>query len=593
MTKYYKKDYPRPQLVRESYLGLDGPWYFRFDDEGKGMAQGWQKGFEGEVILVPFSYETKKSGVGREEIHNTIWYSRTADFSSLRKEGGRVLMNLEGSDHRTELWVNGIFLGSHEGGYCRFTFDITDALKGGEETLVLRVSDSLSAVQPRGKQRWLRESFDCWYVQTTGLWKSVWAERVPEAYLKGIHMTPRYDDNSVDMEYTLGGRTAGKRIEVETVITFRDDVICSQRDLAVKDHYSKRFSLLSDNIKWKVKYWCPKSPNLYDVCVRVFVDGKLEDQIGSYFGLRKISTDSAMVKLNNMDLYLRMILDQGYWEGSGLTPPDEEAIKTDIDKILEYGYNGVRKHQKIEDERFYYWADVKGLLVWCEAPSFYELNGQAMEWMTREWEEIVCQHYNHPSVVAWVPFNESWGIPRIIEDKKAQNFTEAIYYLTKALDDTRPVISNDGWEHTRSDIITLHDYAVSGEQLLKNWRDPEGNLGNRHSFNGERYAFASGHRYEGQPVILSEFGGIAYGKARDGWGYGNEETSEEAFLERLEGLMDAIYGMEYVCGFCYTQLTDVQQEQNGHMYMDRRDKICPEKIRSIMTHSKCKGGNGL
>ncbi len=590
MTKHYKENYPRPQFVRDSYLDLNGKWNFRFDDRNEGLSAGWQNGFEDQKILVPYSYESKRSGIGCEKVHEVVWYSRKVNFASLGsnckedKGGQRILLNFEGSDYKTELWVNGIFLGSHEGGYTRFTFDITDALSGDEGMIVIRVNDSLSTVQPRGKQRWLRENFDCWYVQTTGIWKSLWAEKAGNVRLEHLHMIPRYDDNAVDFEYTIeGGMGEGKeRLEVETVITFNEDIICSQRDLVLKKQYSKRFSLVNDNIKWKVKYWCPKSPHLYDVCIRIYEDGVLRDEVGSYFGLRKISTDSSRVKLNNMDYYLRMILDQGYWEDTDLTPPDEEAIKKDIDKILAYGYNGVRKHQKIEDERFYYWADVKGLLVWCEAPSFYELNGTAVENVTREWIEIVKQHYNHPSIITWVTFNESWGIPRVIEDKTAQNLTESIYHMTKALDDTRPVVSNDGWEHTKTDIITLHDYASNGDELKKRWLCPEENLENKRSFNGERYAFAKGFRYAKQPIIISEFGGIAYDKKNDGWGYGNVETKEDDFLERLKGLMEAVYDMEFICGFCYTQLTDVQQEQNGHMYMDRKDKIAPQKISEII-----------
>lgn len=585
MTKYYKKNYPRPQLVRDSYLDLNGEWDFRFDDEGIGEKTGWQNGFEGLKIQVPYAYESKSSGIGCEQIHEIVWYSRRVDFSSLTGGGAnsrRIILNFEGSDYETRLWVNGRFIGSHTGGYARFSFDITDALSGNENTVVIRIYDSLSTVQPRGKQRWLKESFDCWYVQTTGIWKSLWAEALGDVYLKHLHMIPRYDDNAVDFEYTFEGGIQKEKLEVETIITFKDDIICSQRDLVFKQHYSKRFSLLNDNVKWKVKYWCPKSPHLYDVCIRIYVNGQLKDEVGSYFGLRKISTDKKRVKLNNMDCYLRLILDQGYWEDTDLTPPDEEALIRDIDKILAYGYNGVRKHQKLEDERFYYWADVKGLLVWCEAPSFYEFNGDSVERVTKEWMEIVKQHYNHPCVMAWVPFNESWGIPRVIEDKTAQRFTEAIYYLTKALDDTRPVVSNDGWEHTRSDILTLHDYALNGSVLRSNWKSPEDNLMNRHSFNGERYAFAQGFEYEGQPVILSEFGGIAFGKSEDGWGYGCAETNEGDFINRLDSLMEAIYDMDYICGFCYTQLTDVQQEQNGHMYMDRKDKIDPEKINRII-----------
>lgn len=590
MTKYYKENYPRPQFVRDSYLDLNGEWNFRFDDGNQGLSAGWQNGFEDQKILVPYSYESKRSGIGCEEVHEVVWYSRKVNFASLdnnseEAEGGqRILLNFEGSDYKTELWINGIFIGSHEGGYARFTFDITDALEENEGMVAIRVNDSLSTVQPRGKQRWLKDNFDCWYVQTTGIWKSLWAEKVRDVRLEHLHMIPRYDDNAVDFEYIIKGgmREEKRKLEVETVISFQEDIVCRQRDLVLKKHYSKRFSLVNDNIKWKVKYWCPKSPHLYDVCVRIYEDGRLIDEVGSYFGLRKISTDSSRVKLNNMDHYLRMILDQGYWEDTGLTPPDEEALKKDIDRILAYGYNGVRKHQKIEDERFYYWADVKGLLVWCEAPSFYELNGTAVENVTREWIEIVKQHYNHPSVITWVPFNESWGIPRVIEDKTAQNFTESIYHITKALDDTRPVVGNDGWEHTKSDIITLHDYTPNGDGLKKSWLYPEENLKNRRSFNGERYAFAKGFRYAGQPVMLSEFGGIAYGKKSDGWGYGNAETREEDFLERLKGLMEAVYDMEFVCGFCYTQLTDVQQEQNGHMYMNRKDKIDPQKISEII-----------
>lgn len=583
MTKYYRKNYPRPQFVRDSYLDLNGEWDFRFDDDNEGLTAGWKNGFEGQKILVPYSCECKASGIGCTEAHEIIWYSRKTDFSPLMKNGERILLNLEGADYETWLWVNGVFVGSHKGGYTRFSFDITDALENGTGVVVFRIYDSLSSAQPRGKQRWLKESYDCWYVQTTGIWKCLWAESVGISRLEHLHMTPRFDDDSVDFEYILNRRKTDGKTEVETIITFQDNIILSMRETVSRNCFSRRYSLINDDMKLKVRYWSPESPDLYDVCIRIYENGVLADEVGSYFGLRKISTDSMRIKLNHTDCYLKMVLDQGYWGDTALTPPDEQAIINDIDKILSYGYNGVRKHQKTEDERFYYWADVKGLLVWCEAPSFYELNNTAIDNMTTEWIQIVRQYYNHPSIIAWVPFNESWGIPHVMDDTKAQNLTESIYYLTKALDDSRPVISNDGWEHTKSDIITLHDYASNGEQLRQNWDDPEGFLANNHSFNTERYAFANGFRYEGQPVILSEFGGIAYGKDENGWGYGDAENNEESFLNRLKGLMDAVYDIEYISGFCYTQLTDVEQEQNGHMFMNRKDKIAPEKVRAIIT----------
>lgn len=582
MTKYYRENYPRPQFVRDSYLDLNGEWNFRFDDQKVGTASGWQNGFEDKKIMVPFSYETIKSGIGCLEPHETIWYSKNVNFASLCAQGKNVILNFEGVDYKTEIWVNGVFAGSHEGGYTRFSFDISDFLKEGDNILVLRVSDSLSTIQPRGKQRWLKNNYDCWYVQTTGIWKSVWAEAVSKTYLEHLHIIPRYDENAVDLEYRIFCTSSDDTVEVETIISYKEELVCSQKEVLVKDSYSRRFSLENDNVKWKVKYWCPKSPHLYDVCVRIYKNGILVDEVGSYFGLRKVSARGCRIQINNMDYYLRMILDQGYWKDSGMTPPDEAAIRKNIDEILAYGYNGVRKHQKIEDERFYYWADVKGVLVWCEAPSFYELNNAAIVKVTSEWINIVTQHYNHPSIITWVPFNESWGIPRVIKDSKAQNFTESLYYITKALDDTRPVISNDGWEHTKSDIITLHDYASDGVQLKRNWRYPEENLANRRAFNGERYAFAEGYQYEGQPLMLSEFGGIAYGNNENGWGYGVEEQNEEGYLKRLESLIDTVLEMGQFCGFCMTQLTDVEQEQNGHMYMDHSDKIAPEKVARII-----------
>lgn len=584
MTKYYKKGYPRPQFVRDSFFSLNGAWNFKFDPEDRGKNLGWQNGFEDQKITVPFSYESEASGIGRKDACSVVWYSRNESFPL--REGKRILLNFEGADYRTELWINGTYIGAHEGGYTRFTFDITSALRDQNNTIVCRIEDTESTIQPRGKQRWLKWNYDCWYTQTTGIWKDVWAEEVDETHITRLYLTPLYDENALELSFELNRSGGQENLELETIITFEDFIIYSGKDKVIKDTSSKKISLISDEIKWKVRYWCPKSPHLYDVCVRLLNNGQVIDEVGSYFGLRKISTDTGRVKLNNMDFYLKMVLDQGYWESSLLTPPDEESLILDLKKILGYGYNGVRKHQKIEDERFYYWADVMGVVVWCEAPSFYEFDRRAIDCVTKEWMDIVRQHYSHPSIIAWVPFNESWGIPRILCDEKQQMFTESIYYLTKTIDSTRPVISNDGWEHTKSDIITLHDYSENGEELLSHWLHPDQNLNNQTSFNGERYAFAGAFRYEGQPVIISEFGGIAYGKAKEAWGYGAAETTEEHYLKRLKSLTDALSAMNFISGYCYTQLTDVEQEQNGHMDMNRNDKIDAEKIKNIIGGKK-------
>ncbi len=578
MTKFYKKNYPRPQLVRESYISLNGEWAFLFDYYNKGEINGWFNGFTEGTINVPFSYESKLSGIGTDQQCESVWYCKQAKFPHTAEE--RVLLNLEGCDYLTKLWVNGRFIGEHSGGYTRFSFDITNALNDDAAVIVIQANDSKNTAQPRGKQRWLDENYDCWYTQTTGIWKTVWAEVVNEAHLKQVKITPKYDENSVRFEYQVGEKAEGN-LELETIITFRDTVICQTREPVLRPFFSRTFSLIHDFTKWKVKYWSPNSPNLYDVEIRIYRNGVLADRVGSYFGVRKISSDTGRFTLNNMEIYLKMVLDQGYWADGLLTPPDEETLLTDLKKALEYGYNGIRKHQKIEDERFYYWADVLGVLVWCESPSTYEFNSEAVQKFTSEWISIVEQHYNHPSVVTWVPFNESWGLPRIYTDKEQQNFTKEIYYLTKSLDPTRPVITNDGWEHTISDMLTLHDYASDGRTLLQHWNHKDSILNGDESFNDERFALAKGHSYCGQPILLSEFGGIAF-QAESGWGYGQAESEEENFLNRFRSLIDAIAKLDFVCGFCYTELTDVQQEMNGHMNMDRMDKIDPKKIREIL-----------
>jgi hypothetical protein len=287
------------------------------------------------------------------------------------------------------------------------------------------------------------------------------------------------------------------------------------------------------------------------------------------------------ILLNNVPIYQRLILDQGYWNDSHLTPPSEDAIIEDIEKIMAMGYNGIRKHQKIEDERFLYWCDVKGVLVWSEMAASYSFNDNAIAQFTNEWVDIVKQNYNHPCIITWVPFNESWGLHNIKTNVKQQNFTQTIYYLTKSLDENRPVIVNDGWEHTISDIITLHDYEEKAFTLLERYSDKDSILENRIAFDKRKYVFADGFAYRGQPIIISEFGGIALSNGQQGWGYGNKVVDNEAFIKRFDEITTAIKNLPYVCGYCYTQVTDVQQEINGLMDAERNFKIEPKIIKAI------------
>ncbi|MGU3472063.1 glycoside hydrolase family 2 protein [Paenibacillus sp. D51F] len=581
-TKRYIKDYPRPQFVRDNWINLNGAWQFGFDDGNEGERLGWPERFGGDrTIQVPFTYETKASGIVDESHHAYVWYSRELDVPA-EAEGKLALLHFQAVDYKAKLWINGSYVGSHQGGYAEFHFDIAPYLKYGQSNVItVKAEDSLDATQPRGKQRWVKDSFECFYVQTTGIWQTVWLEYVEPSYVEAVKMTPDLDARSMRFEYQVQGAGAADDIRLETLVSLKGKPV-KQVSLAIDRPWLQLdVDLVHEaNGPWKHCHWSPAHPNLYDVEFILYKNGAEVDHVYAYFGMRKISIEKDRILLNNAPIYQKLILDQGYWPDTHLTPPSEEAILEDIDKLLEMGYNGVRKHMKVEDARFLYWCDVKGVLVWSEMAATFEFNDRAVERFTREWMEVVRQQYNHPSIVTWVPFNESWGVMNIAKDVRQQKFTEAIYHLTKAFDPNRPVVSNDGWEHTVSDILTLHDYVESGEEFRRRYAGKDEITGNMRSFNHWKYAFADSYAYKGQPVIVSEFGGIAF-KSEEGWGYGNQVGSEESFLERFRSIHEAIQQTEYISGYCYTQITDVQQEVNGLLTEDRKPKIPLEKIREI------------
>jgi beta-galactosidase/beta-glucuronidase len=580
-TKKYIKDYPRPQFIRDEWLSLNGEWGFRFDDENVGEKEKWFETFAGtHKIMVPFTYETKASGIGEETFHPNVWYQRMVAVPADRA-GRRVVLHFQAVDYAAKLWVNGTYVGGHQGGYTAFSFDITPYLQyGHENNIVVKAEDSQSCTQPRGKQRWVKDNFECFYVQTTGIWQSVWLEYVAESYLQAVKITPDVDKNAVCFEYETAG-VISKGLQLETQVSLHNTVL-KQFTLCIDRPWLQvELDLWHDaNGPWKASTWSPQNPNLYDVEFVLRQDGVVIDRVYTYFGMRKISIEQGKVLLNNTPIYQRLILDQGYWPDTHLTPPSEEALIKDIDLILAMGYNGVRKHMKIEDARFLYWCDVKGLLVWSEMPATFEFNDNAVEIFTKEWMEIVRQQYNHPSIMTWVPFNESWGIMKILTNGRQQTFTEAIYHLTKSFDPNRPVIVNDGWEHTVSDIVTLHDYEESGETFLSRYADKQTIVNNEISFNNWKYAMARGYEYKGQPILVSEFGGIAF-QTGSGWGYGKQVENEAAFVERFRKITQAVKDTDYICGYCYTQITDVQQEVNGLLTDTRQPKIPLELIKEI------------
>jgi beta-galactosidase/beta-glucuronidase len=575
-------------MVRNEWFNLNGAWEFSFDDQNTGEQEKWFESFQsGLTIQVPFTYETKLSGIQDEKRHDNIWYHRTIEVDSSKLEKNRYVLHFEGSDFITKVWVNGRFAGSHRGGYSRFSFDVTDLVEAGSNEVVVKVEDSFDMQQPRGKQRWMDHNFGCWYVQTTGIWKTVWAEYVPNISLDYVKMTPNMQDFSLELEFEINAWEGifGADTAVETIITYEGSLISKTVTTILDKHTVAKadvFTKKPQGFEWGMKTWSPDTPNLYDIEFRLIYKGETCDEVSSYFAMREIRIDGQNVLLNGRPLYQRLILDQGYWKDSHLTPPDEEALIEDIDKIQALGYNGLRKHQKIEDERFLLWCDVKGMLVWSEAAAAYQYTDYAVEEFTREWMEIVKQNYNHPCIITWTPFNESWGVNRIGTNRSEQHFTEAIYHLTKSMDKNRPVIVNDGWEHTVSDIITLHDYEEIGEILRKRYLEyKEDILSDGLYHNNYKAAMAKDFAYKGQPIIISEYGGIAFNNDDSGWGYGNKVSSKEDFIRRFDEITTAVKEIPYVSGFCYTQVSDVQQEINGLMDMDRNFKIEPAVIKEI------------
>lgn len=583
-NKIPRPEHPKPQFKRKNWQNLNGQWNFAFDDQNQGEKNKWyQKNKLEKTITVPFSFETEASGIADRSEHNHIWYQRS--FKVEAEAGKKVILNFGAADYLTKVWINGSFAGSHTGAYDSFSFDISDFVDyQSENNIVVKVEDSRSKAQPRGKQTYKEDNFLCWYTRTTGIWQTVWLEFMDrQLQFEKIKITPDIEQKEVELEYSFKAADfeAGEYKLLSRIIFEGELVNKFEFEISKKNH-SYKINLAENNNQ--LKLWSPEQPNLYDLEMVVYRDQQAVDQVESYFGMRKISIEEDKILLNNQVLYQKLILDQGYWPESLLTPPSDQALKKDVELIKKMGFNGARKHQKIEDERFYYWADKLGLLVWAEIGAAYEYNDQAVEEFSTQWLQVVQDLYNHPSIICWVPFNESWGIEEVSHNKKQQNFTESIYYLTKSIDTMRPVIANDGWEHTISDIITFHDYVESADKLRETYvEDIDQLLQNKKVFNDQEYIdggkliMADNYQYQGQPIIFSEFGGVAF-QNKEGWGYGEHVESKEELSRRINQLMEIIRDADYFEGYCYTQLTDVEQEKNGLLDENREFKLDLTKI---------------
>lgn len=587
-----RKAYPRPQFVREAWQNLNGSWQFCFDDNNEGLAEKWyldEKEFR-DQIEVPFVYQCKLSGIQEDKNHEILWYKKSFEIETNGKE--RVLLHFGAVDYHAMIFLNGGLVCEHEGGHTSFTVDITDFLDRNkkEQSLAVRVYDPLEdELIPRGKQIWEDQPKGIWYTGTTGIWQTVWVEKVNHKYISDLKFTSLFDEGKESIICITEDTDFGDAIAYQ--ISFEGNTIC-EGEVKCHNHTIKWDVDLIQNHIFRTNFhdngwaWTPESPRLFEVLlVLKDAEGHVFDRVESYFGFRKVHKENGMVYLNNKPYYQKLVLDQGYWREGLMTAPADEAFKRDIELAKEMGFNGCRKHQKTEDPIFLYWADKLGFLVWGECASTVMYDPKAVKRLMTEWTEIIQRDYNHPSIIVWVPLNESWGIPNVHRNSMQQHFSQTMYHVLHALDDTRLVISNDGWEMTETDICAIHNYMHGQKEEVRKFAHYREMLANSRNLIDMPSTcwdiYAKGFAHTGEPVMLTEFGGIGFELSGEGaWGYTSVEN-EDDFLEDYTRIMDTIFDSVGLCGYCYTQLTDVEQEMNGLLTYDRRPKCDLKKIRAI------------
>ena len=587
------QSYPRPQLRRTQWLSLDGPWRFAFDDQlrygAPGQIEHWPLRIE-----VPFAPESKRSGIGDTGFHRACWYERDFD---LRPDGpehvgprSRVILHFGAVDYHARVWVNGVPVAEHEGGHTPFCADITHALNpDGQQRVTVHVEDDPHDLEkPRGKQDWRLEPHSIWYPRTTGIWQTVWLEQVPAAYLRSIQWTPNLERWEIAIHACVGGIELDD-LQLSVRLTCGTQVLAHDTYQVLNREVHRRIGLSDPGIDdyRNELLWSPERPTLLNAQVKLLRGAEVIDDVESYTALRSIRTQRERLLLNGRPLNMKLVLDQGYWPETLMTAPSDEALRRDVELVKQMGFNGVRKHQKIEDPRYLYWADKLGLLVWEEMPSAYRFTRKAIARLVREWSEAIERDCSHPCVVIWVPFNESWGVPDLATVPAARDAVAALYHLTKTLDPTRLVIGNDGWESSATDVIGMHDYDCDPKHLRVRYGPevkPQEVVDRR--WTGGRILTLDGYPHRGQPICLTEFGGVAYidsqrhHSERD-WGY-QSVTDREEYAKLVTALLEVADTTAMFSGFCYTQFADTFQEANGLLYDDRTPKIPLQRIAAAL-----------
>ena len=545
-----RPEYPRPSLRRRDWINLNGEWRFAFD----------QPTFD-RAILVPFAYQSALSGIGRPDLHDTVWYARRF----VAPDADCLLLHFGAVDYRATVFINDVEVGCHEGGHTPFSIDITSALRPGDNELVVRADDpATDRTIPRGKQFWGERPEGIFYTATTGIWQTVWLEPLSQLHITSLRLRPTLDQGSLDFEVA----TSGPFAQVDLAISLRGRSVGGFGGVPGQGCVTLA----------EVVPWAPESPVLYDVTARLLDEAGSElDRVESYFGLRTIEARDGHVHLNGEPYTQRLVLDQGYFPGGWYTAASDADLRRDIELAKAFGFNGARKHQKVEDPRWLYWADRLGFLVWAEMPNFHEDSAEAEARLIHELAAAIERDRDHPSVVAWVPMNESFGFTQPLKDDVLATLLVRLYRLAHHLDGSRPVVSNDGWEHALTDLCTLHDYGPPAD-LRQRYRSLATALDAR-----PLPPYLPGYQYRGEPVLVTEFGGVAL-EADAGWNYGLVASADELMRTYADMMGALLQGP--VDGFCYTQLADIQQERNGLLSFDRRPKVDPSLIRPLTQQSR-------
>ena len=571
-----RPEYPRPQFERSAWVNLNGQWSYTFDFSRSGMDRELfrSESFDGQ-ITVPFAPQSELSGVGFTDFIPEMWYQRKIEIPA-GWDGKRILLHFGAVDYIASVYIDGKIAGRHWGGSSSFAIDITRLVSAGKtHNLVIRVEDDeRSGEYAKGKQCGRYAQFGCEYTRTTGIWQTVWMEAVHKDGLKDVYVIPDLDQSRFVFRPEYYAVQQGQKLRIR--------VMDNGKTVGEKTIPATAQSQAEITVR-KVKTWSPEDPFLYDIEYDVLsADGEVIDHVKAYAGMRKVQVIGNRIYLNDEPVYLRLVLDQGFYPDGIWTAPTDEALKHDIELSMAAGFNGARLHQKIFEPRFHYWADRLGYLTWGESASWgANINriGSARNFLT-EWEETVIRDRNHPSIIMWTPFNETWEHPDNRETaREACRFVSDIYDLTKDLD-YRPCHDVSGNYHVKTDIFSVHQYEQDTVKF-KAWLAPVDGKVRQHDLENREV------EYDGQPYLVDEYGGVKWVVGQEfseiSWGYGNAPKTLDEFYSRIEGLTDAILSFDHICGYCYTQLTDVEQEQNGIYNYDRTEKFDMERIRAIFS----------